>query len=73
MLCLEVVTNYENRFSGPLSSSLYIDHDNGDINITQNIMESGLFNVMATAEIDGKIYNETATVSHCAAVGSTGA
>jgi hypothetical protein len=50
-----------------------IDHEEGHINITKDITESGHFDVKASAQIDGKNYEETATVSHCAAGGRTGA
>jgi len=41
--------------------------------MTENIEESGIFYVKATAEFDGTSYDKTATVSHCAAGRSTSA
>jgi hypothetical protein len=41
--------------------------------MTENIMDSGLFDVKAIAEFDGTNYENTTTVSYCAAGRSTGA
>jgi hypothetical protein len=49
-----------------------IDQENGDINITKYITESGQFDVKASAQIGGRNYEQIATVSYCAAGGSTG-
>jgi hypothetical protein len=49
-------------FSGPLSNNLFIDPDNGRINVTENISEGDHFCVTAVADIEGDNYTETARV-----------
>jgi len=57
----ECKINYE-ILDGSLSSSLNIDHETGNISITENINDGGFFEVKATAEIDGTNQDKTATV-----------
>ncbi|PNF19600.1 hypothetical protein B7P43_G16780, partial [Cryptotermes secundus] len=48
--------------TGPLSDSLFIEHETGKVNVTKNIKDGGHFIVRVDANIEGDTYTETARV-----------